>query len=218
MCQINFTHFSTTINYKVIKNKKFAKLEAVRGFAAIYVVFHHLFAKGLSIFGKDISFLFRFGQEAVILFFLLSGFVIHYAFSQSQDKSFITFFVKRFLRIYIPLVIIFITNFLIFYFNGYRFTFHDVQLLVGNLLMLQDIPALKPNVVCGPFLGNSPLWSLSYEWWFYLIFFAFRHYLRNNASLYVYVIGTVSAVTYVFFPNFINRELMYLIIWSIALI
>jgi peptidoglycan/LPS O-acetylase OafA/YrhL len=57
--------------------KTIHRLDYLRGFVALYVVLYHLrdneLFKGLS-FG----FLFQFGQEAVIIFFLLSGFVIKY--------------------------------------------------------------------------------------------------------------------------------------------
>ncbi len=50
------------------------KLESIRGFAAAYVVAHH---SAIAYGGKP-PLLLGFGQEAVILFFLLSGFVIHH--------------------------------------------------------------------------------------------------------------------------------------------
>jgi peptidoglycan/LPS O-acetylase OafA/YrhL len=196
--------------------KKLTKLEAIRGFAAVYVVFHHTFSKGLFIFGKDISFFFRFGQEAVILFFFLSGFVIQFAYTKSKDKSFKTFFLKRFLRIYIPLVCVYIANYFVVTFSKTQLPDINVKELVGNIFMLQDISALKPNVICDPFMGNAPLWSLSYEWWFYMIFIVVVTKVKHNTSLIIYVIGTVAALTYLVYPNFINRELMYLIIWWIG--
>lgn len=193
--------------------KKLDKLEAIRGFAALYVVFHHSFSSGFNLFGKDFSFLFRFGQEAVILFFLLSGFVINHSFLRTKDKSISAFLSKRIARIYIPLTIIFLLNFIILYWYNYNFTIKDVWNFFGNILMLQDVPSLKPNVICPPFLGNTPLWSLSYEWWFYVIFIFLFHYIHKKRSILVYVVGTISTLTYIFFPNFLNRELMYLIIW-----
>ena len=72
--------------------KKLTKLEAIRGFASVYVVLHHVFGKGLIIAGKDFSFLFRFGQESVILFFLLSGFVIQYYSAFRKTKVFVHFY------------------------------------------------------------------------------------------------------------------------------
>ena len=154
-----------------MQNKKLTKLEAIRGFAAVYVVFHHLFSNGFTMWGRDFSFLFKFGQEAVILFFLLSGFVIQYAYLHTKDTSFKTFFIKRFVRIYIPLLLVFIANAALFLSYGRPMLLPDFYTLLGNLLMVQDISFLKPNVICEPFLGNLPLWSLSYEWWFYLLFF-----------------------------------------------
>jgi peptidoglycan/LPS O-acetylase OafA/YrhL len=195
------------------KSKRFAKLEAIRGFAAVYVVLHHIFSKGLFIGGKDFSIFLRFGQEAVILFFVLSGFVIQYSYCRSEDKSFKTFFLKRFLRIYIPLTIIFIAHFLLLSISKNGLQSIDRWTFLGNAFMLQDMSMLKPNVICEPFLGNSPLWSLSYEWWFYMLFFFLVRSLKEKASTVVYIVGAVAALTYLLLPNFINRELMYLVIW-----
>ena len=85
---------------------KVYKLEALRGFSLLYVVLHHSLPHKIIVAGINIGNLFRFGQEAVILFFLLSGFVINYAFQTGKNKTFRTYFLKRFSRIYIPLLII----------------------------------------------------------------------------------------------------------------
>lgn len=199
-------------------NGRLEKLEAVRGFASLYVVFHHLFASGLFIFGINFSFLFRFGQEAVILFFLLSGFVIYYSYQKSFNKSLKVFFWKRFLRIYIPLLIVFIVNYLLISFASHHFIKINWNNFLGNLFMFQDIVENKPNVICAPFLGNNPLWSLSYEWWFYFLFFFLIKIKNKNLDNWVFFLGVLSAVTYLFYPFFINRELMYLSIWWIGLI
>ena len=180
---------------------KLIKLEALRGFAALYVVLHHSI-HNFQIAGLNLSFLFRFGQEAVILFFVLSGFVIEYSYSKSKDKSFKTYFLKRFLRIYIPLLCVFITHYAILSFeNKLNMNWQD---LFCNLLMLQDVDTLKPNVISPTFLGNNPLWSLSYEWWFYMLFFPLSYYFKSKSSYIVYALGIFSAL---------NRELMYFTIW-----
>jgi len=198
------------------KPNKLSKLEAIRGFAAIYVVLHHNFSYELIIAGINFSFLFRFGQEAVILFFILSGFVIQYSFINSNNKSFFSFFLKRWLRIYVPLICVFICNFYLLTINNQNLINSDYKILLGNLLMLQDASFLKPNVICDSFLGNTPLWSLSYEWWFYMIFFLITSNLTKNRSHIVYIIGIIAAISYVFYPFFVNRELMYLVIWWIG--
>ena len=201
--------------------QKLSKLEALRGFAAIYVVLHHtLFSKEAAqvlIFGKNISILFRFGQEAVILFFFLSGFVIKYSFTKSKDHSFKTFFLKRFLRIYVPLLVVFIADYALNCYSKNQPIVIDWHSLTGNLLMLQDdAVSQKPNIICSTFLGNLPLWSLAYEWWFYMIFIFLIKQWNTSTSLKVYIIGTIAAISYLFFPNFINRELMYLMIWWVG--
>lgn len=189
---------------------KLHKLESIRGFAAIYVVLHHLLPH-IELLGFDLTWLFKFGQEAVILFFLLSGFVIEFSFSNSTDQSFKTYFFKRFLRIYIPWFLVLITQVLFIpSANLYNF---DWNTLVGNFFMLQDLPDLKPNVIVAPIYGNSPLWSLSYEWWFYMLYFPLNKYVRSKSSLLVGILGVISGLTYVIYPNFFNRELMYLTIW-----
>lgn len=193
--------------------QKLEKLEALRGFAAIYVVLYHLFASGIVLFGINLTFLFKFGQEAVLLFFILSGFVITYSFEKSKDKSFKMFFCKRFFRIFIPLLIIFATNILLLSLKAKQFITIDFKNLFGNLLMLQDISISKPRVICDSFLNNLPLWSLSYEWYFYILFFIFFLIFKNNKSQKVYLITIIATITYLIYPNFINREIMYLSIW-----
>ncbi|WP_428329107.1 acyltransferase family protein [Mucilaginibacter sp.] len=195
-----------------MKNK-LLKLEAVRGFAAIYVVLHHSFSKGLIIGNYNFSFLFKYGQEAVILFFILSGFVIKYSFERSANKTFSDYFSKRFLRIYIPLIVVFITNYLLLSYYAHSFIGAEWKTLLGNLFMLQDIPSLKLNVICGPYLNNDPLWSLSYEWWFYMLFYFFITKLKQKATLVVFILAILSSISYIFYPFFINRLLIYFAIW-----
>jgi len=195
------------------KNNKIHKLEAIRGFAAIYVVFHHTFAQGLVIMHHDISVLFRFGQEAVILFFVLSGFVIKYSFEKSKDKSFFSYFEKRFLRIFIPVVIAYITNYFVLAYQKHSFFPVDWLNLAGNFFMLQDNNLLKPNVITYPFLHNTPLWSLSYEWWFYMLFFPLITYFKPKAGTIVYALAILSALSYLVYPFFVNRIFMYMAIW-----
>ena len=139
------------------KNKKLAKLEAVRGFAVTYVVLHHLFLRKCIIFGRNYSVFFRFGQEAVIIFFLLSGFVIYLAYDRSKDKSFKIFFWKRFLRIYIPFICVLIVSYLLFALSKKEFASINWLTLLGNLFMLQDMATVKPNVIVETFFKKHPL-------------------------------------------------------------
>lgn len=205
----------TSATRNVGSSQKLRKLEAVRGFAAAYVVMHHTVPHSILIGGVNLGNAFRFGQEAVILFFLVSGFVIAYSYAQSSDQSFRGFFLRRFSRIYFPL---FVVMFLGWSMECYRVAqlanVRPKELLL-NLLMLQDVSALKPNTIVDPYMHNTPLWSLSYEWWFYMLFFPLTLFVqRIRAGDLVVFVGTVAAtIAYALSPNFVSRELAYLSIW-----
>jgi peptidoglycan/LPS O-acetylase OafA/YrhL len=79
---------------------KFLKLEALRGFAAFYVFVAHLVVSKVPEKYEIVKLPFLFGQEAVMVFFLLSGFVIFYSTDKHKDKSFGSYFLRRWNRIY----------------------------------------------------------------------------------------------------------------------
>ena len=199
---------------------KLEKLDALRGMAALYVVIHHSITSTFTLFGMNMAYLFRFGEEAVILFFLLSGFVINFSFVKSRDKTFRTYFFKRATRIYIPLLIVLVLGYIVeCYGAGQVVDAHPKDLLL-NLMMLQDISSLKPNVVVDPYMHNSPLWSLSYEWWFYMLYFPIQKYIFSNhkKNVFVFCLSIISALIYVYFPTFLPRLLMYMGIWWLGVI
>ena len=194
---------------------KFEKLESLRGLAAIYVVMHHSVPHDLKVHGLDFGLLFRFGQEAVILFFLLSGFVVNYSHRKSKNGAFNVYFFKRFSRIYIPLFFIYALGYLHVCLQSNSFVDPELGNLLKNIFMLQDVESLKPNVLASPYMGNTPLWSLSYEWWFYMLYFPIQRQIQclNRQNTVVFGVATLAAVFYIFYPYFIFRLLMYLSIW-----
>jgi len=138
---------------------KLVKIEAARGFAAFYVFLHHTFSHE-TLFGLPLGWTLRFGQEAVMLFFLLSGFVINYSYSEKQTSSFDYIF-NRATRIFIPLVPVLFLSYIASAYSIGRLPNIEVSELLGNLFMLQDASFLKPGVIVDPYMGNEPLWSLS---------------------------------------------------------
>lgn len=194
---------------------KLDKLEALRGAAALYVVFHHTIPYDIRLLGLPVGHLIRFGQEAVILFFLLSGFVIHYSFKLSRGKQFGNYFAKRFCRIYIPLVAVMLVSYFTESYEAGKFLGPDLAGLLGNLFMLQDWAVANPNVLVNPYMGNGPLWSLSYEWWFYMLFFPLCTIVTNStyANTIAFSISIGAAIVYIFHPHFVVRIFMYLAIW-----
>ena len=200
-----------------MKKNRLEKLEALRGFAALYVVFFHVLPQKIYLLGVNIGLLFRFGPEAVIVFFVLSGFVIKYTFERSADKSFKYYFIRRFIRLYIPLFFIFLLGYGIKCYSEGAWANPDWKTLLGNIFMLQDVISQKPNVISAAYMGNGVLWSLSYEWWFYMLFFVLATYISSNKlNKWVNIIVIVAAASYVIYPFIVNRLAMYFAIWWIG--
>lgn len=144
-----------------------AGLDAARAGAACYVVVHHVFAAHGWLGGAGI--VFRFGQEAVLVFFLLSGFVI-FASERTRALSPRGYYWRRLRRIYPPLLVAMALSTAVALADGDLAARFSWGSLLGTLASVQDIAALKPGVIVDPYLDNFPLWSLSYEVAFYLVF------------------------------------------------
>lgn len=188
--------------------KKLTLLESIRGFAAIYVALGHWLVLTAGNPHLVVAF-FKFGQEAVILFFLLSGFVIFYAHQKHPNEALSQYFIKRFRRIYFPLVCAMVVSVI--------FASHviDYKELAGTLLMLQDSRRTKPGNIAYSFMGNLPLWSLSFEWMFYMLFpfvFPVIGKSRRRGHL-IGIFSLINLVAYIIFPNHIFVVCAYFLIW-----
>ncbi len=200
-----------------MKKNRLEKLEALRGFAALYVVLFHVLPQQILLFGVNIGLLFRFGPEAVIVFFVLSGFVIKYTFERSADKSFKYYFIRRFIRLYIPLFFIYVLGYLLKCYNAGELANPEWGNLLGNLFMLQDVISQKPNVISAAYMGNGVLWSLSYEWWFYMLYYVLATRIpAEKLNKWVNIIVITAAASYLIYPFIVNRLIMYFAIWWIG--
>ena len=89
---------------------RYGELDAMRGIAALIVIFHHFRMMWvgdatLSGWRKDLDLLtrpFTGGHEAVMLFFILSGFVLSVPYLRGKGQGYLRFLVRRILRIYAP--------------------------------------------------------------------------------------------------------------------
>lgn len=190
-----------------------ATLDIARAIAALYVIAHHI--AQANNWTQGFGFVLKFGSEAVIIFFILSGFVI-YANEHVRYANLNSYFLRRFLRIYPTLIASIIIASIVAIDNGNFISQFSWVELIGNLFNLQDISYLKPGVIISPFLKNEPLWSLSYEVLFYAVFpFAIKIY-RSNPSLTDNLIGVGCCLSYISFflwPNHFSLVLSYFIIW-----
>ena len=192
---------------------KLKYIEYLRGFASVYVLVAH--AIHFSYFSENFiinKILFQ-GQSAVILFFLISGFVIHYNYV-NKSVSFINYFIKRFRRIYPIFILALLVSLLVAVLLK-----KDIKLdnLMGNLFMLQDNVSML-GTYFKPFY-NSPLWSLSYEWFFYFYYFPLLIFIKKfkysllNISILTSFLGIL---TYLFIPNKLSLNMIYFVIWAIG--
>jgi peptidoglycan/LPS O-acetylase OafA/YrhL len=86
-------------------NNRIDQLDSIRGLASITVLLNHLY-----LVLPTLPLLFRYsplkaivnGNAAVIMFFVLSGFVLFLPFMRGAAGTYRTFVIKRILRIYIP--------------------------------------------------------------------------------------------------------------------
>lgn len=189
-----------------------AGLNLARALTAVYVVIHHVSdASGF------IGALLSFGQEAVLVFFILSGFVIfaneHHRVSRPRG-----YFLRRLRRIYPTLLVAMAVSAILWSLGLINATASWASFL-GTVAGLQDISFLKRGVITDPFLGNDPLWSLSYEIFFYAAFPLVMVAWRRSPTVTRWSVGPVSALaylSYLWFPNHFSLVVSYFMMWWIG--
>lgn len=162
-------------------------LDAARVVAAICVVFDHFLSSevlpaGLRSWVPDI------GREAVMVFFVLSGYLI--ASSTARGGATLSdFLVARSARIYSVALPLLLLAFLI---DGIAIQFHPDA--YPHLYQYRDFHLYIPLHLA--FLGEAwtlaerpasigPYWSLSFEFWYYLLFAACHFYRGRQRCLLI---------------------------------
>ncbi len=211
-------------------------LDGLRGLAAFYVMVGHarwLLWEGMqdgyqkhpelySIVDKLMMYslgLFRYGHEAVLFFFVLSGFVIHLKYSkhilrEGENTPFAwgDYLLRRVRRIYPPLIGALLITALLDYSGGQLLGlpvysgatpytainqnihhFLDIKTFLGNLCFFTETYV--------SFYGsNGPLWSLKFEWWFYMFYPLFFLVTKRSISLATSILVLLFVLS--FFPNY----------------
>lgn len=200
-----------------LKQNHFYWLDALRFIAAFMVLLSHtrndfflpwgeLPSEQHNIISFVFYFLGRLGHEAVIVFFVLSGFLVGgRGFERIQKGEFkiLNYMIDRFSRIYPPLIIT-----IFFYFITCIFIDTEIwnwSVAFFNLLNLQGI-------CCSSLV--SPFWSLSYEWWFYLVLATVALIVTRKKKMAGFLLFVIT--TSVFIVNIM--QLHYLLIWIIGAI
>jgi peptidoglycan/LPS O-acetylase OafA/YrhL len=164
-----------------------------RGLASLAVFFCH--ARALffveygsvfqpNLFVKFLYFITGFGHQAVMLFFVLSGYLISSNILHQRKKrewKWSLYLANRFTRLYIVLIPALLLTTFWDYYGIFAFGTSNIygglgssvlpdgimsqigaQVFIGNALFLQ-------NIFVPSFGSNAPLWSLNYELWYYIL-------------------------------------------------
>jgi len=171
----------------------FPNLNGLRFIAAFLVIIHHIeqlkWISKLDTFLGDIPFVGVIGKLGVVLFFVLSGFLITYLLLAEEktfdDISIKKFYMRRILRIW-PLyfLIIILAIFILPYIKLFTLNGFDINVVHSNLATKLILYALfLPNIVLtmiGVIPYASHTWSIGTEEQFYVVWPVFMKYLKKN--------------------------------------
>lgn len=159
-------------------------LDGLRGVAALMVVIFHIFEMHSG--GDHIKQIINHGYLAVDFFFLLSGYVIGYAYDDRWSKMTLKdFFKRRIIRLQPMIIIGSVVGAAFYYFqdsSGMGWNMHDVpvwKMLLVMLVGMTLIPVGKGLDIRGwgemhPL--NGPAWSLFFEYIANILYaLVFRH-------------------------------------------
>lgn len=172
---------------------------------------HFAFYDGMEIPGKGawsqaLFLIPRFANEAVMVFFVLSGFLvggrcIERVLKHNFDPR--GYMIDRATRIWLPLVPTVLATWLVTWIRGETILWTEG---IGNLLSLQGF-------LVEPMMNNLSLWSLSYEVWFYIVALAAALTLsspRKGMRIGAMILLTISLCV------FVRLQVCYLFVWIVG--
>jgi peptidoglycan/LPS O-acetylase OafA/YrhL len=174
---------------------RFTTLDGLRGVAALIVVFHHISRVIPSISQVYVTpsdlpptgsalwwaaytplKIFTAGPEAVLVFFVLSGFVLALTPLRRPDFDWVGYYPRRVVRLFVPVIAA-----ILFAATLALLVPRDHSLVHGPWLEALFTPGVSAGAILSdstilfgaPFLINGVLWSLVWEVWFSLLLPAF---------------------------------------------
>ena len=189
--------------------------DTIRGLSAFLVVIGHMrnaifppydSLNNPKIHDQFFYFITGFGHEAVIIFFVLSGFFVGGSVIKNVEQiKLSTYIIKRLTRLWIVLIPALILTAICDYFLPTDFLAQAEQSTINSLPLQSEYSGNVVTFVCNllflqetacvPFGTNSPLWSLAYEFWYYVLFPAiallFSHTLALSSKIAVGIVIVV---------------------------
>jgi peptidoglycan/LPS O-acetylase OafA/YrhL len=197
--------------------KRYGQLDSLRGLAALSVLFYHYlivlntttqnikpdtFAQIINFANHSPLRIFWGGYEAVVMFFVLSGFVLSLKFYTPAKMKYIPFLISRFCRIYLPYyVAITIAIFL-----DISFSKHGIESLSSWFNSIWIFPITIGTVINHIFLIkyfgygqiNPVLWTLAMEMRISLIFPFLIALIKYSGWKTTLAVGLILSFTYYF--------------------
>lgn len=185
-------------------------LDWFRFLAALIVALGHtreiMFVKyaNLTTHSPLIAFFFiitRMGNEAVLIFFVLSGFLVGgKALERLRDGSFNmqSYIIDRTTRIFIPLIPAIVLTIMVDIAIAHPLNWFQI---IGNIFAMQGVSTTE-------LADNGVLWTLSYEIWFYVLVVASALCFRKATGGFCLIL-LVSLIFTQLFPH-------YLLCWLIG--
>lgn len=207
-------NFNYKFNMKNISSAAFADskphyelLDGLRGVAALMVIWYHVF-EGFATSPIDQQF--NHGYLAVDFFFILSGFVIGYAYDDRWKKTMTTkdFFKRRLIRLHPMVVMGAVLGAITFYIQGCEkwdgaqvsMSMLMVAMLL-NLFLIPAVPGTGPEVRGNGEMYplNGPSWSLFFEYIGNIMYALFIRRLSTKALTILVMLAGVGLASFAIF-------------------
>jgi peptidoglycan/LPS O-acetylase OafA/YrhL len=206
----------------MLVSKSDNNLDLIRGLAAVLVCTGHLRAAMFPMVtqaseaGRPLARLFLLlmaqGHNAVMVFFVLSGYLVGGSVLRSRQFEWKRYLINRLSRLWVVLVPALLFTWLIvgiligkhpeYLAGSFEAHWHSwpgpfaftPQVFLANIFFLQTI--------CSPVFGhNGPLWSLAYEFWYYLIFPALFVSIKGRDKAINVCLGALSLLALLALPT-----------------
>ena len=184
-------------------------LDGLRGVAALMVIWYHIF-EGYAFAGGSIIETFNHGYLAVDFFFILSGFVIGYAYDDRWGRNLTmkNFFKRRLIRLHPMVIMGAVLGAITFCLQGcvqWDGTHIALSMIMLSLLCtIFFIPAMpgagyevRGNGEMFPL--NGPCWSLFFEYLGNILYALFIHRLSNKALAVLTILLGVALASFAIF-------------------
>lgn len=182
-------------------------LDGLRGVAALLVIWYHVF-EGFATSPIDQQF--NHGYLAVDFFFILSGFVIGYAYDDrwKSTMNVKNFFKRRLIRLHPMVVLGAVLGAITFYiqgcekWDGTQVTISMVMVaMLLNLFLIPSIPGSAPEVRGNGEMYplNGPSWSLFFEYIGNILYALFIRKLSTKALTVLVVLAAVGLASFAMF-------------------